>query len=272
MAIYQIDTENSLYYDYIAPSAADGITFVFFNPLTGDSSLWESSVRQPLIDCGHGALMYNMRGQNNSPFSESVQLDENLIVEDAKGLLDEIAPPNAVFVGLSIGGLFAAKAALQSVPCAGLVLLNTLRRDGARLQWISEALVRLAETGGPELLKDILSPLIMNESWQQTNRAQFLTDNAYQAIDRKSGPYNLLSNARNTDWNLPYEQLTMPVLVMTGLQDRVFRDPQDIDTLYKRLPNAKHIELPDAGHMIPAEQPQELINALQQMASWVQNK
>ena len=270
MSIHRIDAENSLYYDYVAPSAADGITFVFFNPLTGDSGLWENSVRLAIIDSGHGALMYNMRGQSNSPFSVSVQLNEKLIVEDAKSLLEEIAPPNAVFVGLSIGGLFAAKAALHSVPCAGLVLLNTLRRDGARLQWISDALVRLAETGGPELLKDILSPLIMNESWQQTNREQFLTDNAYQPIDRNSGTYNLLSNARYTDWNLPYEQLTMPVLVMTGLQDRVFRDPLDIDALYRRLPNAKHIELPNAGHMIPAEQPQELINALQQMASWVQ--
>ncbi|MEM7256497.1 MAG: alpha/beta hydrolase [Pseudomonadota bacterium] len=272
MSVYQIDADNALYYDYCAPSASDAITFVFFNPLTGDTGLWESTVRQPMLDAGHGALVYNMRGQANSPFSDSLALNEALIVEDARQLLTEIEPPNPVFVGLSIGGLYAAQLALQSVPCAGLVLLNTLRRDGPRLQWISDVLVKLAETGGPELLKDILSPLIMNESWQQANRAQFLTDTPYQPIDRNSGTYNLLNNARQTNWDLPYEQLTMPVMVMTGIQDRVFRDPQDIDTLYQRLPNARHIELPAAGHMIPAEQPQELISALQQMALWVQDR
>ena len=184
MATYEIEPGNSLFYDYTEPTADNRITFVFFNPLTGDSSIWQNSVATQLIEAGHGVLVYNMRGQLDSSFSSGISLDQGLIVNDAKQLLLHIAPPNPIFVGLSIGGLYAAWAVAQGVECAGLVFLNTLRRDGPRLQWISDVLVRLVETGGAELLRDTLSPLIMNEEWQSENRQNFLADDAYSPIDQ----------------------------------------------------------------------------------------
>ena len=270
MATYEIEPGNSLFYEYTEPTAASRLTFVFFNPLTGDSSIWQNSVATKLIEAGHGVLVYNMRGQLDSPFSDGTSLDQSLIVNDAKQLLAHIAPPNPIFVGLSIGGLFAAWTVTEGAECAGLVFINTLRRDGPRLQWISDVLVRLVETGGAELLRDTLSPLIMNEDWQSDNRQNFLADDAYVPIDKDSATYNLLFNARDTDWNFPYEQLTMPVLVITGLQDRVFRDPDDIDTLFARLPNARRLDLQNAGHMIPVEQPQALLDSLLDMANWLE--
>lgn len=266
MAICEIDTGNSLYYEYTAATAADKVTFVFFNPLTGDTGIWQNTVTAALIEGGHGVLVYNMRGQPDSPFSPGTVLDQTLIVNDARRLLEDVAPPNPVFVGLSIGGIFAAWAAIEGAHCVGLVLINTLRRDGPRLQWINDAVVRLAEVGGGELLRDIMSPLIMNEDWQAANRQNCLTDQDYTPLDRDSGTYNLLSSARSTNWDFPYEQLTMSTLVITGSHDRVFRDPADVDAMFARLPNARRIDMQNAGHMIPVEQPQALTEALLEMA------
>lgn len=269
MATYEISEGNALYYDYTQAAAPDRTTFVFFNPLTGDTGIWQNGIAKPLIEAGHGVLVYNMRGQPDSPFSAGLDLDQALIIDDVKQLLKFLAPVQPVFVGLSIGGIFAAWAVNQGVDCAGLVMINTLRRDGPRLRWINDAVVRLAETGGGELLRDVLSPLIMNEQWQEANREHCLGEDDYTPIDPGSGTYNLLSNARNTDWNFPYEQLTMPVLAITGMQDRVFRDPQDIDAIFKRLPNARRIDMQNAGHMIPVEQPQALLDALLGMVDWL---
>jgi len=269
MATYEIDAENTLYYEYTEAKATNRSTFVFFNPLTGDTGIWQNSVAEPLIEAGHGVLAYNMRGQLDSPFTDEVKLDQALIVEDAIQLLKFIGPPKPVFVGLSIGGIFAAWAAMQGAECAGLVFINTLRRNGPRLKWINDAVLRLTEVGGGDLLRDVMSPLIMNEKWQTDNRQNCLGDDGYSPIDQSSGTYNLLSNARNTDWNFPYEQLKMPVLVITGVQDRVFRDPADIDAIYSRLPNARRIDMQNAGHMIPIEQPQSLLDALIDMDKWL---
>lgn len=269
MANYEISVDNSLYYEYTEAVADPSVTFVFFNALTGDANMWNDSVAKSLVDSGHGVLVYNMRGQRESPYTDGIKLDQQLIVGDAMSLLRHVRPPNPVFVGLSIGGIFAAWAAHQGVECAGIVFLNTLRRDGPRLQWINDSVVKLAEIGGGDLLRDIMSPLLMNESWQRDNRSNSLAQQAYTPMERNSGPYNLLSSARSTDWNFPYEQLNMPTLVITGSHDRVFRDTADIDNIYARLPNARRLDMHDAGHMIPVEQPGALADALLEMAKWV---
>ena len=86
---------------------------------------------------------------------------------------------------------------------------------------------------------------------------------SYEPLDSQSGPYKLLSEAgRSADWDISYEKLRLPVLVITGLQDHVFREPDDIDELFSRIPYGKRIEMADAGHLIPAERPEKLADAI----------
>ena len=61
---------------------------------------------------------------------------------------------------------------------------------------------------------------------------------------------------------MPYERLTLPTLVITGLKDHIFLEQPDLDNLFSRLPRAKQINLDDAGHLIPAERPEALADAL----------
>lgn len=138
--------EGAIAYDYVAP--AGGVTFVFFNALTGDRAMWTGAIANALHAAGHGTLAWNMRGQAESPFPLGTRLDEATIIADAQTLLAHINPPRPVLVGLSIGGLFAARTGLAGTETVGLVLINTLRRDGPRLSWINAAIVRCAEVGG----------------------------------------------------------------------------------------------------------------------------
>ncbi len=272
MAQHHIDEHNSLFYIHHAPARTDGITWVFFNALTGDTKMWEAEIGPRLRAEGHGTLSFNFRGQANSPFSPDCVLDSSLIVEDARKLLAELAPHRPILCGLSIGGLFAVQswlAGLLNLQTMGLVLINTLRRDGERLRWINDALVRCAEIGGLQLFRDLFVPLLFNEEWQALNRNNFLQTQEYSPIEAKDGHYNLLKNAGSADWDLPYEKLELPVLVVTGLQDHVFLDHDDVERLYNRLPNAKQIQIHNAGHMIPAERPSELVDCLLNFAKGV---
>jgi pimeloyl-ACP methyl ester carboxylesterase len=197
-------------------------------------------------------------------FSPGLKLDVDLIVDDAIGLLDEVKPPRPIMVGLSIGGLFAARAWLKGAEAFGLVLINTLRRDGPRLKWIGDALVRAAEVGGLDLFRDLFLPLLMNEEWLATNRSNFLNQEPnYASLSPESGHYKLLAEAgREADWDLPYERLDLPVLVITGLQDHVFLEPDVVDDLFSKLPRGQRVDMPDAGHLIPAERPEALVDSL----------
>ncbi len=263
MPEYVLGTHDALYYEHQSPRDRKGWTFVFFNALTGDIATWEAVIGPLLRKKGHGTLLYNMRGQARSRFSPDVILDADLIVADAARLLEHLQPVRPIFVGLSIGGLFAARLWLQGTPARALVLINTLRRNGPRLQWIADALVRAVEVGGLELFRDLYLPLLMNEEWQAENRPAFLKSGPYTPLSRDSGHYKLLAEAgRSADWGIPYERLNLPVLVVTGLEDRVFLDPRDLEALYASLPDARRLDIADSGHMIPAERPLALAEAL----------
>jgi 3-oxoadipate enol-lactonase len=270
MPLLELDPKNALKYLHVPPQSAGGKTFVFFNALTGDAAMWEGHIGERLREEGHGTLSFNYRGQSESPFGPGTRLDAGLIVDDARQLLEFLRPARTVYCGLSIGGLFAARAWLESSATAdvrGLVLINTLRRNGPRLQWINDAILRCAEVGGLELFRDLYAPLLFNEQWQADNRAGFLKPGAYQPLATESGHYNLLKHSAGADWDLPYEQLALPVLIVTGLQDRVFLDREDLTRLIARLPDVRRVDMADAAHLLPAERPEKLTEALLEFAT-----
>lgn len=271
MTTLKLDSDDGLYYEYHPVQKPEGVTFVFFNALTSDTQSWETAIAPALRLSGHGTLTFNYRGQTNSPFSKDLILDENLIVADAIKLINAIQPQRPLFVGLSIGGLFAAKAFLSGTPISGLVLINMLRLNNARLQWIGDALVRAVSIGGLDLFRDLFLPLLMNEDWLGQNRQNFLNEAAnYLPLAKGSGHYKLLSEAgRTANWDVAYEEISAPCLIITGLQDHVFLDCKVVDNLYSRLPHGQRIDFPDAGHLLPAETPEKLITHLLQFSQEV---
>ena len=124
------------------------------------------------------------------------------------------------------------------------------------------------EVGGLPLFRDLFLPLLMGEDWLRKNRPDFLLpDSEYTALEPGSGHYKLLSEAgRNSDWDIPYEDLNLPTLVITGLQDHVFLEKDVVEALFARIPDGRRIDMPAAGHLIPAEQPEELAQALISLA------
>jgi 3-oxoadipate enol-lactonase len=267
MAVFNLGPDDALYYEHTPPDSEQGYTFVFFNALTGATDNWEALICPRLREAGHGTLSYNLRGQADSRFGPDVKLTAALVVEDAIALFNELKPARPIYVGLSIGGLFAAQTHLAGCQAKGLVLLNTLREDSPRLRWINDAMVRTAEVGGLELFRDLFLPLLMNQDWLEANRGSFLTNKSYEPLDKDSGHYKLLAETgRGANWDFAWGDLALPVLSVTGLQDHVFLEMEVVDRLFAELPNAKRVDLPGCGHLIPAERPAELADILLKFA------
>lgn len=248
---------NSLFYLHHGPSREDAATFVFVNALTGSSDAWEAEIAPALRHKGFGTLSWNFRGQTDSPFDPGIALTDRLIVDDLKRLLDHVAPSRPVLVGLSIGGLYAARAVLDGARAEALVLLNTLREIGPRIDWINHAMARIVAHGGVGLFLDALFPLLVNPEFAARARANFLRG-GYAPLPPEHGYMNLMRHAADSNWALDYGALALPTLVITGLQDRVFLDREVVDRLYARLPDGRREDWADAGHLLPQERPQRL--------------
>jgi pimeloyl-ACP methyl ester carboxylesterase len=261
MATLEVGPGEALHYVHEAP-AGGRPTCAFINALTGDVAMWEAEIAPALRAAGLGTLVYNLRGQADSPAAPDRRLDVDLVVGDLVRLLDHVAPPRPILVGLSIGGLFGARAVLAGAAAEGLVLINTLRRIGPRLAWFGDAMMKIVDIGGLELMGDLMTPFIIGEERLAAMAPARDDVAAYTPLDKTSGAYRLLADSQDADWDLPYEELALPVLCLSGLQDRVFYDAADVAALSARLPDGRRIDVPGAGHMLPVECPATVVEAL----------
>jgi 3-oxoadipate enol-lactonase len=260
MAELEISPGEALHYEY---HPAEGSTFFFVNALAGSTATWEHAEIGPkLRAAGHGTLAWNFRGQVNSRTAPATRLTPSLIVADLKRLLNALAPRAPILVGLSIGGLFAAQALLEGASARALVLINTLRKPGVRLEWISHASFALARLGGTRLVLEANAPQLFNPAQLAAMRGSAFSDAPYQPLAPHEGLYRLFEGSLEADWDPPWERLALPVLNLTGLHDRVFYVAEDVEALAARLPNVTMKTFSDAGHMIPMERPRELAAAL----------
>ena len=104
-------------------------------------------------------------------------------------------------------------------------------------------------------------PLLTNPEFAEKARPNFLTG-PYEPLDPTQGHANLMRNSVDTDWRFDWASLDLPVLNITGLHDRVFRDPEVIDRLYAQLADARREEWDGAGHLLPLERPDRLAERL----------
>lgn len=263
MPMLDLGPDDALYYEWTPPAESSRPSFVFVNPITGDTSLWSGAIAPALQAEGFGALLYDFRGQTQSRYKPGRRLDADLIVEDLTAIVRHVGPERPVLTGLSIGGLYCARAVLEGLDAAGVVFINTLRRITPRIAWMNDATMRAMQVGGPNLMKDLYFHLLVGEDFQKENRAAFLADDPdYAPLDPNSGAHNLVTWMGQTSWDVDWSALELPILSITGLQDRVFYDPKIVDELFATLPDARRVDMSDAGHMLPVEKPEAFTAAL----------
>lgn len=256
MSKLNIDQKNSLYYEF-EEGKKNTCTYVFVNALTGNTSAWNGIIGKRVRDAGHGYVTYNFRGQINSSFDERINLTSEIIVSDLLKLIDHLNLKNIILCGLSIGGLYAAIASLEEIDVKGLVLINTLRKPSPRLDWINNAMVNAAKLGGSALIMDMAIPVIASPKFLDKVKTSALNFENYKPLKKKDGIFKLMEGSLSANWSFEWSKINIPTLVMSGHLDKMFRIPEDIEELVKKIKNSRTIELPNCGHLIPLEEPEE---------------
>ncbi len=256
MSNFNIDTKNSIYYEYVKPKN-NTYTFVFVNALTGNTSAWNGLIGERLKNESYGFLTYNFRGQINSSFDKNIRLTSEIITSDLLKLINHLSLKKIILCGLSIGGLYAAIVSLEKIDVKGLVLINTLRKPSLRLQWINQAMVNAAKLGGGALVMDMGMPVIASPEFLNKVKSNALIFENYKPLKKNDGILKLMEGSMSANWSFDWSKIKIPTLIMTGHLDKMFRIPEDIKELVKKIKNPITIELPSCGHLIPLEEPNQ---------------
>ncbi|TGD41745.1 alpha/beta hydrolase [Pseudotabrizicola sediminis] len=258
MQMIELDAENAIHTIYHPPGAKDQ-TFVFLNSMGATTDAWEAKLAPMLREQGYGTLSFDYRGQGKTRYGADAKLEPEEIISDIVATLKAVKPRRPVLVGLSIGGLFGAHAVLRGAQADGIVFINTLRKANAQVEWINTLEARLIAMGGMPLVLDVLRPVLSGREELARLRPTHLPAEGYTPWPPEHPRRRLAEGVNKADWSLPYEQLTLPTLVLTGLHDRLFRIQEDVDEIVARLPDATVVTYPDGGHSLQAEFPERFI-------------
>jgi len=237
-----------------------GPAVVLIHGHAADRRLWERQA-PALARAGYRALCYDVRGHGRSSIPLSGYTWEDYSA-DLKALLDQLAVARAHVVGLSMGGGIALQFAVEH---PGRVLSLALIDSALPGFGYSEEMESAIEE-----LRDAVRREGVRQAFERVWLAQPMFDGVRRFPERFARfremalSYPAADYLEDTEYAPPERQLverlgevSAPTLVMVGELD--IPDFQLIaDILAENIPGAEKQVVPDAGHLPPMEQPEQV--------------
>jgi pimeloyl-ACP methyl ester carboxylesterase len=259
----QTDDGASLAVTVAGPDTGSAV--VLSHCWTGHQGVWGAVARR-LVLGGHRVVLYDHRGHGCSTMGRAAPTVARLGA-DLRLVLEQLDVHDAVLAGHSMGGMAVQSFAIDQpdalyVRARSLVLVATAARvlnpplPAPVVEWI------LGEGRG--------------EWWQSGRRGLVV---ARRAVGRRPHPAHVevtrdglvsTSAAARTgflaamgamDLRSQLSSITLPVTVLVGTKDRL--TPVRLGrSLANRIPGAQLVILPGAGHMLPLEEPDRIVDAI----------
>jgi pimeloyl-ACP methyl ester carboxylesterase len=196
---------------------------------------------------GRPTVAWDMRGHGESDAPDDPALyTHELTLDDMEALLDAVGAPTAVLIGMSLGGFLSLALNLRRPErVAGLVLVDTgpgFRSPEARERWNAWARDR-----ADKLEADGIDALPAGSEQRRAGHIHGAQGLAHAArgmlVQEDSAVFESLT------------QIAVPTLVVVGSEDAQFLAAADV--MEERIPGARKVVLPRAGHAANIDAPQE---------------
>ncbi|MBN2548001.1 MAG: alpha/beta hydrolase [Anaerolineales bacterium] len=204
-----------------------------------------------------------MEWQGDNPYSPESQARLTI------GLMDQLDIEKAILVGNSAGGSIAVLTALRYPErVQALILVDPAIYTGGSPSWFAPiAKTPQMQRIGPLIARNILGrgSTLINQAWHDPSKITaevlegYIKPTRVENWDRALWHLTTASQDLNLDQQL--DQLKLPVLVITGDDDRIV-PTEDSIRLAGELPNAELVVIPACGHVPHEECPQAFLEAV----------
>jgi len=206
--------------------------------------MWDAQIGALCRD--HQLIVWDMRGHGQSDYpADQSAYSEEATVADMAAILDAVGADAAIIGGMSLGGYMSmAFHARHPQRTRALLIIDTgpgYRNDATREAWNVTARER-----GERLDAEGLAAL-------QTAGIEARTAGHRSADGLANAARGMLTQRTPTVINsLP--QIRVPAIVVVGANDAPYLDGSRY--MAAKIPGAKHVVIPDAGHAANLDQPE----------------
>ena len=229
----------------------DGPALILTHGYSSTSAMWQGQIAA--LSRHHKLILWDMRGHGQSDYPQDPGLySEVATVADIAALLDDVGAKDAIVGGLSLGG-YMSLAFFRAHPerVRALLIIDTgpgFKKDEARAAWNKRA-IETAE----RLEREGLSVLLSTSRERSTVRHRDATGLALAArgmlTQRDARAIEVLPEIR------------VPSLIVVGAEDTPFLAASDY--MAAKIPGARKVVIPNAGHAVNIDQPQAFIAAVE---------
>ncbi|MCO4847753.1 MAG: 3-oxoadipate enol-lactonase [Yoonia sp.] len=223
-------------------------TLVFANSLGTTLALWRKVL--PLLPDGLRIIRYDLRGHGQSDVPDAPYTMGQLI-SDAAAICDAANVTDAMFVGLSVGGMIGQGLAVKRPDLIrALVLSNTAAKIGNPKLWDDR--VAAVQAHGMAALADTIMPRWFGRDFVNTPEMMPWRD-MVSAVNPQ-GYAGVCAAIAGTDFYTPTSGLRIPTLGIAGGQDGA--TPADlVRETVDLVPGSQFKVMPRCGHLPCAEDP-----------------
>ncbi|MGI3165051.1 3-oxoadipate enol-lactonase [Pseudooceanicola sp. 200-1SW] len=252
MKIADLDRLKIHYTDEGDPN---GAPIVFANSLGTDLRLWDKLV--PLLPAGLRIIRYDKRGHGLSEGTPA-PYSMGTLISDVEALLDHLEVKDALFVGLSIGGMIGQGLAVKRLDLVrALVISNSAAKMGTAEMWHDRIAKCRAEGVG-----SIAAPTM--ERWFGKKFRATPELSAWQTMLARQdleGYTGCCAAIAGTDFYTPTSGLRLPCLGIAGTEDGA-SPPDLVRETVDLVPGSRLELIRGAGHLPCVENPEEYARIL----------
>ncbi|WP_433407991.1 alpha/beta fold hydrolase [Saccharomonospora azurea] len=230
-----------------------------------DARMWDS-VRAPLSERTR-LITPDQQGLGRTPLPEGGTAAPSLdhAARDVVALLDRLELDKVVVGGSSMGG-YVAMALLRLAPerIGGLAFIGTkATADTPEARENRLNVARRAETEGTAgWLADEMLPTLLGETTRR--RRPEVVERVREIVDGQPPAgvaWAQRAMAARPDSTDVLRTVDVPTVVVAGEEDAVM-PPEVLRDLADTVPNAELVVVPEAGHLIPLEAPEPVVDAV----------
>jgi len=214
-----------------------------------DLTQWDAVL--PLLPPGLRVIRFDLRGHGQSSVPPA-PYSMGMMIHDAERLLDKLQVRDAVFCGLSMGGMLAQGLAVKRLDLVrGLVLSNTATKIGTKQLW-AQRIDTTRKTGLAARLDQDMTDTFSPAFRAGPKAAPWRTLLARFAPEAFFGCCTAIAGA---DFYTTTASLRLPCLVIASAADRI-TPPDMVRELSGLIPGAQFRLIARCGHLPPIEQPE----------------
>ena len=246
-------TANHITVEYRLDGPEDGPVILLSNSLASNLTMWEHQL-PALTGAGLRVLRYDTRGHGGSHVTRGpYTLD--LLVDDAVGLLDALAVPQALVMGCSMGGMVAQMLATKHPQrVRGLVLTATACHAGPPDVW--DQRINAVRAGGMEAVADATLDRWFTTAGQQRIPQEVARVRAMVTGTPPEGFCACCAAIRDMDQRDTIQAIAAPTLVLVGEHDPG-TPVAAAQAIHERIRGSDMHVIRDAAHFVNVEQDAE---------------